>query len=217
MKLAIYGTGGSGKEAYEVFEECPKEKSKWDEIVFVDDTVESGEFRSCRRFTFEDLQKTLSPEQVKIVIAIGEPKSREILYNRIVSAGYSLGNIIHSNAVISKGSLMGNGIVLQDGVKISAEAEISDNVYINSRTLVGHNVKIGSHCQISANVFLAGFSKLEECVFIGVASCIRDHTVVGAHSVISMGSVVMKDVRPYKIFMGNPGREIADNKAEKIF
>lgn len=217
MKLAIYGTGGSGKEAYEILEECPEERLKWDEIIFIDDTVESGEFRFCRRFTFEDLQKIIRPEETKIVIAVGEPKLRRILYNRIVSAGYSFGNIIHDTAVVSKSAILGNGIVLQDGVKIFAEAEISDNVCINSRTIVGHNVKIGMHCQVSANVIFAGFSRLEECVFIGVLSCVRDHTIVGAHSIISMGSVVMKNVRPYKVFMGNPGREIAENTEEKVF
>lgn len=217
MKLAIYGTGGSGKEAYEIFEECPEEKSKWDEIVFIDDTMESGEFKFCRRFTFEDFKRVLTPEQVRIVIAVGEPKSRETLYNRIVSNGYTFGNIVHRNAVINKSALLGKGIVLQDGVKISAEAEISDNVCINPRTIVGHNAKIGKHCQISANVFLAGSSKIEECVFVGVSACVREHIIVGAHSIVAMGAIVLKDIRPYKIFIGNPGREIADNTDEKVF
>ena len=90
MNIAIYGSGGAGKEVFDLLEETPEERKKWDEIVFIDDTVPSGEYWSCRRFTFEDFRKVMSPEEAKVVIAVGEPKAREDLYNRVKEAGYSL-------------------------------------------------------------------------------------------------------------------------------
>ena len=32
-----------------------------------------------------------------------------------------------------------------------------------------------------------------------------------------VGSVVLKDVRPWTIVLGNPAREIAENKDERVF
>jgi acetyltransferase-like isoleucine patch superfamily enzyme len=76
---------------------------------------------------------------------------------------------------------------------------------------------IGKNCQISANVMIAGCVTVGDTVFAGVSSCIRDHTTVGEHTILSMGSVVLKDVRPWKIVLGNPAREIAENKDERVF
>ena len=38
MKLAIYGSGGAGKEVFDLLQETPEEREKWDETVFIDDT-----------------------------------------------------------------------------------------------------------------------------------------------------------------------------------
>ena len=217
MNLAIYGSGGAGKEVYDLLEETPEERKKWGEILYIDDTVESGEYWGCRRFTFEDFRKVMSPEEAKVVIAVGEPKAREDLYNRVKEAGYSLATLIHRLAFVSDTAVLGEGVVLQDGVRVSPETELGANTFVNHRSMIGHNCVIGKHCQISANVMIAGCVTIGDTVFAGVSSCIRDHTTVGEHTILSMGSVVLKDVRPYKIVLGNPAREMAENKDERVF
>ena len=217
MKIAIYGSGGAGKEVYDLLDETPEERKKWDEVLYIDDTVESGEYWGCRRLTFEDFRKAVTPEEVKIVIAVGEPKARQDLYERVKGAGYSLATLIHRLAYASPTAVLGEGVVLQDGVRVSAETVMGDNTFVNHRSMIGHNCVIGKHCQISANVMIAGCVEIGDTVFAGVSSCIRDHTKVGEHSILSMGSVVLKDVRPYKIVLGNPAREMAENRDEKVF
>jgi sugar O-acyltransferase (sialic acid O-acetyltransferase NeuD family) len=218
MKIAIYGSGGAGKEVYDLLQETPGEREKWEEILFIDDTVPSGEYWGCRRFTFEDFLKKFTPEEARIVIAVGEPKAREDLYNRVKDAGWSLTPpILHRLAFVSDSAVLGEGVVLQDGVRVSPETELGANTFVNHRSMIGHNCVIGKHCQISANVMIAGCVTIGDTVFAGVSSCIRDHTAVGEHTILSMGSVVLKDVRPYKIVLGNPAREIAENKDERVF
>ena len=218
MNIAIYGSGGAGKEVYDLLQETPEERVKWDEIIFIDDTVPSGEYWNCRRLTFEDFRKAFTPEEIRIVIAVGEPKFREDLYNRIKEAGYSLTPpILHRLAFASDTAVLGDGVVLQDGVRVSPETELGANTFVNHRSMIGHNCVIGKHCQISANVMIAGCVNIGDTVFAGVSSCIRDHTTVGEHTILSMGSVVLKDVRPYKIVLGNPAREMAENRDEKVF
>ena len=218
MNIAIYGSGGAGKEVYDLLQETPGEREKWEEILFIDDTVPSGEYWGCRRFTFEDFRKEFTPEEAQIVIAVGEPKAREDLYNRVKEAGWSLTPpILHRLAFVSDSAVLGEGVVLQDGVRVSPETELGANTFVNHRSMIGHNCVIGKHCQISANVMIAGCVTIGDTVFAGVSSCIRDHTTVGEHTILSMGSVVLKDVRPYKIVLGNPAREMAENRDEKVF
>ena len=102
MNIAIYGSGGAGKEVYDLLQETPEERAKWEEIVFIDDTVPSGEYWGCRRFTFEDFRKEFTPDQARIVIAVGEPKARQDLYERVKAAGYALTPpILHRLAFVS--------------------------------------------------------------------------------------------------------------------
>lgn len=217
MKLAIYGAGGSGKEVYEIVEDCEGERKKWEEIIFIDDTKEEGLFRNNRRIPFSVFVDKYSAFDTQVIIAIGEPKQRKILYDKVINAGFELANVIHEAAKISESANLGKGVVIQDGVIISSDAYIEDNVYLNHRALIGHDVKVGKHCQISCNTAFAGGSELGECVFVGISACVRDHITIGEHSVLSMGTIVMHDVKPYKIVMGNPGREIANNTDEKVF
>ena len=41
MILAIYGTGGSGREVYEIASAIDPEHERWDRIVFVDDVTDA--------------------------------------------------------------------------------------------------------------------------------------------------------------------------------
>ena len=203
MILGIYGSGGAGKEVNDILRESPEVAKQWEKAVFIDDTVESGEYWGL--------------EQANVVIAVGEPKARETLYGRVKAAGYSLATIVHATATVSEKVTLGEGVVLQDGVRVSAETELGANTFVNHRSMIGHNTKIGKHRQISANVMIAGWVDIGDTVFAGVSSCIRDRTKVGEHTILSMGSVVLKDVRPYKIVLGNPAREMAENKDESVF
>ena len=171
MNIAIYGSGGAGKEVFDLLQETPEERAKWDEIVFIDDTVPSGEYWNCRQFTFENFRKTFTPEEIRIVIAVGEPKFREDLYNRVKEAGYSLTPpILHRLAFASDTAVLGEGVVLQDGVRVSPETELGANTFVNHRSMIGHNCVIGKHCQISANVMIAGCVNIGDTVFAGVSS-----------------------------------------------
>ena len=217
MNIAIYGSGGAGKEVYDLLQETPAERARWEEILFIDDTVESGEYWHCRRVPFEEFRRMMTPAEARVVIAVGEPKARETLYHRVKEAGYSLATLVHRLAFVSDTAELGEGVVLQDGVRVSPETVMGANTFVNHRSMIGHNCVIGKHCQISANVMIAGSVEIGDTVFAGVSSCVRDHTKVGEHTILSMGSVVLKDVRPYKIVLGNPAREIAENKDEKVF
>ena len=217
MILAIYGIGASGREVFELVQECNELREKWEEIVFIDDTSELGTFKDCKRYSFEEFKNTFSIEEVEVVIAIGEPKYRKALYEKVKKCGFHFGNVIHSNVYISPSAVLGTGIVLYEGVRIQADAIIKDNVFINGRSLIGHDVEIGEHCQISCYVALAGGVKIGTETFIGVSVCVRDHLTIGEACVLSMGSIVLKDVRPHKIVMGNPAREIAENTEQRVF
>lgn len=217
MHLGIYGSGDLGYGVLILLKECPNVRKEWEDIIFIDDTIDEDEYWKCRRLSFENFQKKFSPEQVRIVIAVGEPSDREMLYNRVKKAGYSLATLVHEEAFVTNTAVLGEGVVVQDGARVSIQSVIGKNTYINHRSMIGNNTQVGNHCQISANVMLEGNVQMGDAVFSGDSVSIKNHTVIGEHSILSSGSVVLKDVQPYTVMMGNPAKEIEKNKFEKVF
>lgn len=217
MILGIYGTGGSGKETFEMVNGNEALKNRWDEIIFIDDTKDEGIFWRCKMFSFLRVSELYNTSDIEIIVSIGEPKYRKKLADRVREKGYKLATIIHPLAIVSPSSTIGKGVLIQDYVYVSAEAHICDNVYINGRTIIGHNVEIGENCQVSSHSIISGNTTIGDNCFIGMASAIREHLSVGENAIISMGAIVMKDVRANKIVMGNPAREIAENTEQKVF
>ena len=73
MKLAIYGTGGAGREMHELIVYCAALNKRWTEIVFIDDTKEAGVCYGARMFPFEAFQREFARDEIEAIIAVGEP------------------------------------------------------------------------------------------------------------------------------------------------
>ncbi len=215
MILGIYG-GSSGKDLYSLILEEGKEKN-WEEIIFINDARPIGSQMGIRQIPFDVFCSTYSRKDAKIIIAVGEPSDRKMLYERVMDIGYELETYIHCRASVSKFATISKGDVILNDVCISPMAKIGSNVWINGYSIVGHDVCIGNHCQISSQVIIAGHTLVGDSVFIGAGASVREEITVGDSSIISMGAVVLKTVKPETIVMGNPARTIAINEKHRIF
>ena len=122
------------------------------------------------------------------------------------------------------------------GSRIGADCRIGQNVVIGPNAFVGNNVKIQNNVSVYEGVILeddvfcgpsmvftnvvtprSAFprNRSEDCVptvvkrgaSIGAnATIICGHTI-GQYALIGAGAVVTKDVKPYAVVYGNPGRQ----------
>ncbi|NBH82401.1 acetyltransferase [bacterium C-53] len=207
MVLGIYGSGGAGKEVKEIVDEL----HHWDEIVFIDDMVPADTFKDVKRMPFEQFQNEFNAETAEVVIALGEPKNKIILYNRIKAAGFGLANVIHRTAWVSPTATIGKGVILRAGVVVSADAYIGDNVTILECSHIGHDVIVNDHCQIAGFVIIGGHSEVGEGTYIGLSVPVKEGIKIGRCAVVGMGSVVSRDIPDDVIALGNPARGIRRN------
>lgn len=213
MVLGIYGSGGAGRGVKEIADL----QGIWSEIIFIDDTVTPDTFKGIRRITFDMFKQQYSPQQAKVIIAMGEPEYKILFYNKVKEQGYSFANVIHPSVYISPDAVLGEGIIAQLGTMIAVDAVIGNNVTLEQYVVVAHNSVIKDHAQISAFVMVAGYCKIGEGTYVGIGVPIRDGIAIGANSIISMGSVVQREIPDNVIAMGNPARVIREKGNERVF
>jgi len=122
--------------------------------------------------------------------------------------------------VIREKTRIGNRIVIGSGTVIDGNVEIGDRVKIESQVYVPSHTKIGSGVFIGPNVVLTNDKYpqrmrdeyepigpiIEDNVSIGANATILPGTRIGEGSFIAAGSVVPKDVPPWSLVKGVPGR-----------
>lgn len=216
MVLGIYGAGGSAKDLFSLIKEENREK-KWEDIIFIDDTKAEGTMMGKKMMPFKIFSEMYSPERAGIIIAVGEPEHRQMIYERIRELNYKLETYIHRSVKVSEFAEIADGVVLLNDSFVSPMVKIGTNVWVNGYTIIGHDVQIGNHCQISSQVIITGNTVVDDCVYVGAGASIRERITIGRFSIVSMGAVVLKPVKEEMIVMGNPARPIAVNEKHRVF
>lgn len=112
--------------------------------------------------------------------------------------------IIHPKASVSRFATVGPGSVLLAGTCVGARAYIGTHVIVLQGALVSHDCKIGDFCCIASGACLSGGVIIDEAAYVGANSCVRGGLHLGAASLIGIGSVVIRDVAPRHVVVGNP-------------
>ncbi len=102
------------------------------------------------------------------------------------------------------------------GIEIHPGATIGPGFFIDHGmgTVIGETAEIGADVTLYHNVTLGGVSwekvkrhpTLEDHVVVGAGAQVLGPIVIGSYSRIGANSVVVKDVPPYSIVVGVPGR-----------
>lgn len=214
MILGIYGAGGAGRETREIAEVS----GDWTGIVFIDDSYDSPDmFKNIRIMSFKCFCEEFSVSEAKVVISVGEPSTKALLYDKVKTAGYKLGNVIHPNAWISPSAALGEGIIVRLGAIIQADAVVEDNVAVFEHTNVGHDTIVHKHAQIAPNVAIAGNCEIGEEAYVAMTVSIKQGCKIGARSVVGLGAVVLGDIPDDVIAVGNPAKRVIPRNGKKVF
>lgn len=203
--LIILGTGIHGGEMVEIIDRINAQKPTWNLLGF----ITSEEKRVGEEFnglpilgTKEILHKY---PKAALVPEYEWPYKREIPMERCVS-------VIDPSSFVSRTAEVGKGTVIFPNCYVGMNAKIGNMVFCLSGAIINHDDILEDYVTITSGVTLAGSVRVEESTYVGQSATIRQLLTIGRESMIGMGSVVVKDVPPSSLMMGNPARRIREYK-----
>ena len=210
-KVIILGGSGAGMIAASVAERIPGV----DVIGFLNDNIEKGgTVGDIKKFPVigktSETERFMEDKDIYFFVAYEGIRDPYRSYNawknlKIPKERYI--NLIDTRAGIPKEYLdMGCGIMAAPFVQISPDTTVSDNVMLLGNAFVGHNSYIGEFSHITTNAVVGAFVHVGKGVTVGMNATIRDRVHIGDFSLIGAGSVVIEDVPPNSIVVGNPAR-----------
>lgn len=116
--------------------------------------------------------------------------------------------LIHPLASISPQATIGNGSQILPMAIVAAKALINDICIINHRATVDHECILERGVTLAPGTTLCGSVHVGENVFIGAGAIVSPRLNIGAGATIGAGAVVICDVPPGDIVVGNPARSI---------
>jgi sugar O-acyltransferase (sialic acid O-acetyltransferase NeuD family) len=208
MNLGIYGTGGFGKEIFDVACRENANIKKWESIFFIDDFKENDtSFYLSKVYTLPNVIANETIQNLEVVIAIGEPIVRIKIKEKLKQHNIKLGKVIDPSAVVSPTA------TLCDGVIITSDCIIA----INVKSIIGHDIILSNDVVVSSMVNIGGACKVGAGTYLGMGCLIKEGLEIGEEVIIGMGSAVHHNIPDRMIALGNPARPMKENIEKKVF
>ncbi len=113
---------------------------------------------------------------------------------------------IHSSCIIDPTARIEKGTILFPGCLIDQNVYIHANSILNIGCTVAHDTIIASHCFLAPRVAIAGVVKVGLCCIIGINATIIDNLEIVSYVQIGAGSVVIKPIVKFGLYVGVPAR-----------
>lgn len=87
--------------------------------------------------------------------------------------------------------------------------ELTNDIYIMQGVHVPHDALIEDNAVITPMVAMGGITRILTCANLGIGCSLHQYTVIGQYSIIAMGAVVTKNVKPFSKYI--PGKKLSVN------
>jgi len=176
QQIFIIGAGGVGREILAVLQHTSL-KEEFEVAGFIDDAIGSGILVNEIK-VLGGIDYLLSQEKANVVIAIGNPKIRKEIIDRLLVKNFNFPAVIHPKVSFhdrTKISL-GKGTYISDGCIITTDVSIGDFCFLNVGVTINHDAVIGNNCVIMPGVRITCGINLGANSFVS-ANCVLSKAI----------------------------------------
>lgn len=193
--MIIIGAGNLGKHIIDQLEQ----DNYQGEIIFFDEKHYANMIYNKYSIlhSWDDFYNKLETTDNEFFIALGNPRIREKVLNKVNKGKYT--TLISKHAgIVSKYSSFGNGCLVQPECCISHNVEMGTSCLLHANTLIGHDVKINDFVTIGSNVNILKDVEIGSYTVISPNSLIYPDVKIGKHVFVEPGAVVKESVEDYQ-------------------
>lgn len=208
--IAVFGSGGFGREVQMLIEQINRLKKEWNFLGFFDDGIELDNIINDEKVLGNLDQLNNYKSELYLVFAIGNPRTKKIILSKIKNPLIKYPILIHPNVFIGnkKYVSIGEGSIICCGVIITVNINIGKHVILNLSCTVAHDTKIGDFSSFMPTVNISGEVNISKSVYIGTGAKIINQVNIGENSIIGAGAVVLKSIPDNCTAVGIPAKPI---------
>lgn len=210
-KLVIVGNGELAHIADEYF----THDSNYEIVAYSVDKdfiPASGEFCSKPVVDFQTIEKTYSPSEFEMFVAIPSSQLNRLrtkFYHAGKEKGYKFATYISSHAFVWRNAEVGENCFIFEDNTIQPFVKIGNNCVLWSGNHIGHRSVIHDNCFLTSHVVVSGYCDIGSGSFLGVNSTFNDFSSIGKNCIVGSGSLVTKKLEGDEcLYMGSPAKKI---------
>ncbi len=207
--LIILGTGVHGLEMAAIVQRINRERPTWNLLGFVapDSQMDRiGQIR-CGLPVLGTLPIVEEHPDALLVPDNEFPHETPLPRQRLTS-------LVDPSTFVSPAARIGPGCVVYPNGFVGHNASLGERVFCLAGCVVNHDDVLEDRVVLCSQVSLAGHVHVEADCYLGQACTVRQFVRIGRNSLVGMGSVVLRDVEPDSVMVGNPARRLRARKRE---
>lgn len=197
MKNGIIGAGGFGREVFASMSKLEQRNT----VFFVDDAYFNGGDNILPLSKFD-------PIEYKIIIAIGDPKHRRDLVNRLPKETVYFTYIHPSVQILGNDVEIGDGSIICAGSILTTNIKLGKHTHLNLHTTIGHDCIIGDFFTTAPGAKVSGNCTIENCVYVGTNASIKEKITICSNVTIGLSTGVVKNIEEPGIYVGTPAYKL---------
>jgi len=195
MKRALIGAGGFAREI----------KAHIGDVTmrcFVDDVF----WRENNNYIYPLSQ--FNPNEYEILVAIGDPKDRYDMIQRLPKETKYFTYIHPSAQILGQDVTIGKGSIICAGCILTTNIIIGDHAHLNLQTTIGHDCIIGNYFTTAPGAKVSGNCLIHDGVYIGTNASIKQKISIHSFATIGLNAGVVKSIEDSGTYIGIPAKKI---------
>ncbi|GGM42443.1 transferase [Micromonospora sonchi] len=209
--LVIVGAGGFARETAAAVRAVNDARSRWRLLGFLDDDAALHGTERIGLPVLGGIDRLAELGETEVVVCVGNPRNylaRQQIVRRLALPADRYATVVHPSAHLGTACSVGPGTVLLAGAVLTAEATVGAHVAVMPHVVLTHDGRVSDHVTLASGVRLGGGAAVHLGAYVGAGALIREGVTIGEWSQVGMGSVVLRDVPPGEVWVGNPARRL---------